>query len=628
MKKFSKNAVWAIVIIFSLMVFYSLVAGQFQQAKEIPLSDLVAKINAVEVAEISIVDSTLEIKLKNGEEMKAEKETEAGLSETLKNYNVDPEKLKEIRIGVENRGMMNFVLGFLLPIIGPVLLIGFFIWFTARQVQRGSMQAFTFGQSRARLITPDNVKERVTFQDIAGVKEAKEELKEIVDFLKNPKKFLDIGAKIPKGVLLIGVPGSGKTLLARAVAGEAGGPFFHMSGSEFIEMFVGVRAARGRDTFRLAKKAAPSIIFLDEIDAVGRMRGAGIGGGHDEREQTLNQLLVEMDGMETDDRVIMIAATNRPDVLDPALLRPGRFDRRVLLDLPDIQDRIEILKIHSKNKPFDHDVDLKVIAQRTPGFSGADLANLVNEAAIFAARQNRRRIIQADLSSSIEKVLLGPERKSKILSEKEKKISAYHEAGHGLVAASLPNAYPVHKITIVPRGRTGGFTMKLPSEDRHYYSRSQFMDEIVVSLGGYVAEKMVFGDLTTGASDDLKKATDIARNIVTRYGMSDKIGPIVLGDQEELIFLGREISTEKNYSEETARVVDQEVKRILDEAQKKANAIITKKRAKLDEIAQILIERETIEREEFERIIKGAGAEKILTQKRTPSASPTTKPST
>ena len=615
MKKFSKNAIWAVVIIFSLMVFYSLVAGQFQETKEIPISDLVAKINAGEVAEISIVDSTLEIKLKNGEEMKAEKEAEAGLSETLKNYNVDPEKLKEIRIGVENRGVMNFVLGFLLPIMGPVLLIGFFIWFTARQVQRGSMQAFTFGQSRARLISPDNVKERVTFQDIAGVKEAKEELKEIVDFLKNPKKFLDIGAKIPKGVLLIGVPGSGKTLLARAVAGEAGVPFFHMSGSEFIEMFVGVGASRVRDTFLLAKKAAPSIIFLDEIDAVGRMRGAGIGGGHDEREQTLNQLLVEMDGMETDHRVIMIAATNRPDVLDPALLRPGRFDRRVLLDLPDIQDRIEILKIHSKNKPFDHDVDLKVIAQRTPGFSGADLANLVNEAAIFAARQNRRRIIQADLSSSIEKVLLGPERKSKILSEKEKKISAYHEAGHGLIAASLPNADPVHKITIVPRGRTGGFTMKLPSEDRHYYSRSQFLDEIVVSLGGYVAEKIVFGDLTTGASDDLKKATDIARNIVTRYGMSDKIGPIVLGEQEDLIFLGREISTEKNYSEETARVVDQEVKRILDEAQKKANAIITKKRAKLDEIAQILIERETIEREEFERIIKGGSVEKQTLQK-------------
>jgi len=324
----------------------------------------------------------------------------------------------------------------------------------------------------------------------------------------------------------------------------------------------------------------------------------------------------------------MIAATNRPDVLDPALLRPGRFDRRVLLDLPDIQDRIEILKIHSKNKPFDHDVDLKVIAQRTPGFSGADLANLVNEAAIFAARQNRRRIVQLDLASSIEKVLLGPERKSKILSDKEKKISAYHEAGHGLVAASLPNADPVHKITIVPRGRAGGFTMKMPSEDRHYYSRSQFLDEIAVSLGGYVAEKIVFAELTTGASDDLKKATDIARNIVTRYGMSDKIGPIVLGDQEELIFLGREISTEKNYSEETARIVDREVKRILGEAQKKANAIITKKRAKLDEIARILVERETIEKEEFEKIIKGASAEKILTQKRTPSASLVTKPST
>ena len=612
MKKLSKNIVWAIVILFSIMVVYSLVAGQFEQAKEISLSELVTKINAGEVTSISVVDSTLEIKLKSGDNLTAEKETEAGLSETLKNYGADIEKVKDVAITVENRGMMNFILGFLLPIVGPILLIGFFIWFTARQVQRGSMQAFTFGQSRARLITPDNVKERVTFQDVAGIKEAKEELKEIVDFLKNPKKFLDIGAKIPKVVLLIGVPGSGKTLLARAVAGEAGVPFFHMSGSEFIEMFVGVGASRVRDTFRLAKKSAPSFIFLDEIDAVGRMRGAGLGGGHDEREQTLNQLLVEMDGMETDDRVIMIAATNRPDVLDPALLRPGRFDRRVVLDLPDIQDRIEILKIHSKNKPFDHDVDLKIIAQRTPGFSGADLANLVNEAAIFAARQSRKRIIQADLASSIEKVLLGPERKSKILSDKEKKISAYHEAGHGLLAASLPNADPVHKITIVPRGRTGGFTMKLPSEDRHYFSRAQFLDEIAVSLGGYVAEKIVFGDLTTGASDDLKKATDIARNLVTRYGMSDKIGPIVLGEQEELIFLGREISTEKNYSEETARLVDQEIKRILDEANKKANAIIVKKRAKLDEIARILIERETIEKDEFERIIKGSGGEKPL----------------
>lgn len=610
MKKISKNVIWAIGIILSLMIVYSLIAGQFQQPQEISISELVLKINASEVSEIAVVDSTLEVKLKNGDTLTVEKEPEAGLSETLRNYNVDPERLKEVKISIKNSDVMSFVLGILLPIVGPVLLIGFFIWFTARQVQRGSMQAFTFGQSRARLISPDDTKERVTFQDVAGVKEAKEELKEIVDFLKNPKKFLDIGAKIPKGVLLIGVPGSGKTLLARAVAGEAGVPFFHMSGSEFIEMFVGVGASRVRDTFRLAKKAAPSIIFLDEIDAVGRMRGAGLGGGHDEREQTLNQLLVEMDGMETDDRVIMIAATNRPDVLDPALLRPGRFDRRVILDLPDIQDRIEILKIHSKNKPFDHDVDLKTIAQRTPGFSGADLANLVNEAAIFAARQNKKKITQLDLASSIDKVLLGPERKSKILSEKEKRISAYHEAGHGLVAASLPHADPVHKITIVPRGRAGGFTMKLPSEDRHYYSRSQFLDEIAVSLGGYVSERIVFGDLTTGASDDLKKATDLARNLVMRYGMSDKIGPIVLGEQEELIFLGKEIATEKNYSEETARIVDQEVKRILDEANKKANTIITKKRARLDEIARILIEKETIEKDEFESIMKGEPIEK------------------
>ncbi len=583
---------------------YSLIAGELRSQKEIALSDLVERINAGAVAEISISDATLNIVTREGERLRAIKEPEAGLTETLKNYGVSAEALRRVKIQVaDNRGL-GVILGFFLPILGPVLLIAFFVWMTARQVQRGSMQAFSFGQSRARLISPENTKERITFKDVAGVKEAKEELKEIVDFLKNPKKFLDIGAKIPKGVLLMGPPGAGKTLLARAVSGEAGVPFFHMSASEFIEMFVGVGSSRVRDLYRLAKKASPAIIFIDEVDAIGRVRGAGIGGGHDEREQTLNQILVELDGLETSESVITIAATNRPDVLDPALLRPGRFDRRVILDLPDINDREEILKIHSKNKPFAADVQLRTIAERTPGFSGADLANLVNEAAILAARGDRKEVCQADLASSIEKVMLGPERKSHILTPQEKKISAYHEAGHALVAASLSHVDPVHKISIVSRGRAAGYTLKLPAEDRHLYSRSQFLDELAVSVGGYAAEKAVFDELTTGAGDDLRKATDLARSLVTRFGMSEKVGPVVLGDREEMIFLGREIAGERNYSDRTAQVIDEEVKRLMDEAYERAKKIIGERRGKLENIAGILIERESIEREEFEALMK------------------------
>jgi len=409
---------------------YSLIVDQFEEKGEISLSEIVAKINAEEVEEILIVDSTLEITLKDGTKLEAQKEVETGLSETLRNYGVEPAKLNTVAISVKSRTLSNFFLGFVLPILGPVLLIVFFIWFMARRVQQGSMQAFTFGQSKARLITSDDKKERIMFKDVAGLKEAKEELKEIVDFLKHPKKFLEIGAKIPKGVLLMGSPGTGKTLLAKAVSGEAGVPFFHMSASEFIEMFVGVGASRVRDTFRIAKKAAPSIIFIDELDAIGRIRGAGIGGGHDEREQTLNQILVEMDGMETDARVIVISATNRPDVLDPALLRPGRFDRRVILDLPDLNDRLDILKIHGRNKPLEDTVVMRTIAERTPGFTGADLESLMNEAAILAARCDRKKVSQADLISSIEKVMLGPERKSRVLTVEEKKITAYHEARH------------------------------------------------------------------------------------------------------------------------------------------------------------------------------------------------------
>jgi cell division protease FtsH len=606
MKDFSKKLMWAVVILMGISVLYSGIAGALRREKEIALSDVVAKINAGEVASVDVADMTLDVKLKNGDTLTAQKETETGLTETLRNYGVSPDRLKDVQIAVKTGGGMSFFLGILIPILAPVLLIAFFIWFSGRQIQRGSVQAFTFGQSRARLISPESEQQKTTFKDVAGVKEAKEELKEVVDFLKNPKKYLDIGAKIPKGVLLIGAPGTGKSLLAKAVSGEAGVPFFHMSASEFIEMFVGVGASRVRDTFRMAKKVAPAIVFIDELDAVGRIRGAGIGGGHDEREQTLNQLLVEMDGMETSDKVLIFSATNRPDVLDPALLRPGRFDRRVVLDLPDINDREEILKIHMRNKPAPAGMDLRLIAERTPGFSGADLANLVNEAAILAARNDRKQVERADLVASIEKVLLGPERKSHLLSHEEKRVSAYHEAGHALVAASLPHADPVHKVSIVSRGRAAGYTLKLPSEDRHLYTRSHFLDELASALGGFAAEKLVFNELTTGPHDDLKKATDLARNLVTRFGMSDAVGPLALSEPEGAVFLGHEFPSGRGYSEETARVVDAEVKRIMDEASARARTILTERRAILDAVAAVLIEKETIERDEFEKIVGSA----------------------
>ncbi|OHA00440.1 MAG: cell division protein FtsH, partial [Candidatus Sungbacteria bacterium RIFCSPHIGHO2_02_FULL_49_12] len=578
----------------------------FTPKKEVALSELVAQVNDGKISKIVIQENDLEATLTDGSLETSHKETESGIVETLKNYGVDPDKLKAVNLEVKGTSALNIWLSVILPILGPVLLIGFFIWFSARQLKQGGMQAFTFGQSRARIISPDNMKERVLFKDVAGSKEAKEELVEIVDFLRSPKKFFDIGARIPRGVLLMGAPGTGKTLLARAVAGEAGVPFFHLSGSEFVEMFVGVGAARVRDLFKLAKKAAPAIIFVDEIDAVGRNRGTGLGGGHDEREQTLNQILVEMDGFETNESVIVMAATNRPDVLDPALLRPGRFDRRVILDLPDLNDREEILKIHSLNKNFASDVQLRKIAERTPGFSGADLANLVNEAAILAARNGRTQIAQMDLASSIEKVLLGPERKSHLLTKEEKEISAYHEAGHALVAASLPEADPVHKVTIVSRGRAAGYTLKLPIEDRHLYSKKHFLMELAVALGGYAAELLVFKELTTGPHNDLEKATDIARALITKYGMSEKVGPVAFGESQELIFLGKELSAAKNYSEATAQLIDSEVRTLLVEAQKRAREIITRRRATLDKIAKILIERETIEQEEFKMLVATA----------------------
>ncbi|MDP3727021.1 MAG: ATP-dependent zinc metalloprotease FtsH [bacterium] len=603
MRNFSKTFVYALIVFVLISGLWALLQGQFTERRELSISELVANINDGKVVRINVEDDTLTVHLKDGTEARGRKEAEAGLSETLKNYGVKPEALKDVTIEMKALGGVAYWAGAILPFLAPLLLIGFFIWWTARQVQRGSMQAFSFGQSRARLITPENIGQRILFKDVAGAREAKEELKEIVDFLKSPKKFFDIGARIPRGVLLMGAPGTGKTMLARAVAGEANVPFFHISGSEFVELFVGIGASRVRDLFKLAKKSAPAIIFIDEIDAVGRHRGAGLGGGHDEREQTLNQILVEMDGFETNESVIIIAATNRPDVLDPALLRPGRFDRRVVLDLPDINDREEILKIHARNKAIDRDVELRTVAERTPGFSGADLASIINEAAIFAARENRKSVAQADLVSAIEKVMLGPERKSHILTPKEKEIVAYHEAGHALVAASLKHTDPVHKISIVARGRAGGHTWKLPSEDRHLFSRSYFLDEIATAMGGYAAEQLIFSEITTGPHSDLEHASDIARDLVTRYGMSDKVGPTVFGERQELVFLGKEIGTEKSYSEEIARIIDREVRAITSSALKRARDIIVKKRRKLESIARQLMEKETIERDEFEALM-------------------------
>lgn len=599
---FGKNIIYALLIFLALTALYASFAER-EQPEEISLSRLVEEIRKDEVLRITVQENNLEIALKNNTTQTVQKESDAALSETLSNYGVTPEALANVTIEIKQPSGVVFWLSAILPFLLPIILIGLFIWLTMRQVQRSNGQALMFGQSRARVINPEDQREKVTFADVAGVEEAKEELLEIVDFLQNPKKFLDIGARIPRGVLLMGAPGTGKTLLAKAVAGEAGVPFFHMSASEFVEMFVGVGASRVRDLFQMAKKAAPSIIFIDEIDAVGRHRGAGLGGGHDEREQTLNQILTEMDGFETSDQVIIMAATNRPDVLDPALLRPGRFDRRVVLDLPDIAEREAILKVHAVKKMMAKDANLRQIAERTPGFSGADLANLINEAAILAARSDRKTVSQEDMVVSIEKVMLGPERKSKVFSEKEKKITAYHEAGHALVAASLPNADPVHKISIVSRGRAGGYTMKLPTEDRHLYTRDYFKDELAVSLGGYAAEEAMFGEITTGSSDDIRKATSIARGLVTRYGMSEKIGPVAWDDQSDLVFLGHDIGHEKKYSEEIASLVDMEVERFMKEALERAKQIVREKKEKLSEIAEYLIQHETMEQDIFRQLM-------------------------
>jgi len=603
MKKLITNIFFTLLILFIISGIFTLYSSPFEKPKEIPLNEVVAQINEGKVSKIIVEENSLNIELKDGTKEKSRKEQETSLTQSLINYGVNPEKLTEITLEVKQASGFMVWAGNLLPFIIPFILIALFLWFMFHQAQKGQTQALMFGKSNPRLINPLDKRNKITFKDVAGVEEAKEELKEIVDFLKHPKKFIDIGARIPRGVLLMGPPGSGKTLLARAVAGEANVPFFHISGSEFVEMFVGVGASRVRDLFKTAKKNSPSIVFVDEIDAVGRHRGAGIGGGHDEREQTLNQILVEMDGFDRDTNVIVMAATNRPDILDPALLRPGRFDRRVVLDLPDINEREKILQIHARNKCMAKNVTLRQIAERTPGFSGADLANLVNEAAILAARKNEKVINQQNLINSIEKVLLGPERKSHILSKKEKEIAAYHEAGHALVTASSKYADPVHKISIISRGRTAGYTLKLPTEDKHMRSRSEFLAELAVLLGGYCAEKMVFKELTTGAASDLQQASDLARDLVTRYGMSEKLGPITFGESDGLIFLGKEITEQRNYSEKMAAEIDEEVNKFIRNAQKTAEKILKQRRGKLNQIAKRLIEKEIIEKEEFEKLM-------------------------
>ncbi len=497
-----------------------------------------------------------------------------------------------------SEGWQNLLFYLILPIFVLVIFWSLFL----RGMQAGNREAFTFARSRARKYTPANIP-RVTFNDVAGADEAKQELQEIVEFLKNPRKFQALGAKIPKGVLLYGPPGCGKTLLARAVAGEANVPFFHISGSEFVEMFVGVGAARVRDLFDQAKANAPCLIFIDEIDAVGRQRGTGLGGGHDEREQTLNQILAEMDGFDPNIGVIVLAATNRPDVLDPALLRPGRFDRHIVIDHPDLKGRLEILKVHTQNKPLGEDVDLEMIARRTPGFSGADLANLVNEAALLAARLGKHKITMSEMEEAIERVVAGPQRRSRVISEKEKKLVAYHEVGHALVAKMLPNANPVHKISILPRGMALGYTLQFPEQDKYIITKSELMDELSALLAGRAAEEIVFGETTTGAQNDLQRATDIARRMVCELGMSERIGPITLGRRHGNPFLGRDIFEDRNYSDEVARLIDEEVKNIIETNYKRAEEILRENRDVLEKLVGILLQKETLEKEEIDRIL-------------------------
>ena len=596
-----RNSLVLFILLLTIVavLFYS--RSETTQPENLPFNEVAAKIQSGAIVRIVVDENELELIYSDGTTASSRKEPTKTTVEQLKDLGVTESALAPpyLTLEIKEPSDLGTILSLITYILPALLVVGL-IWFMMRQAQGTNNQALSFGKSRARMFTGDQP--TVTFEDVAGVEEAKEDLEEIVEFLQEPEKFISLGAHIPKGVLLIGAPGTGKTLLAKATSGEAGVPFFSISGSEFVEMFVGVGASRVRDLFDQAKRHSPCIVFVDEIDAVGRQRGAGLGGSHDEREQTLNQMLVEMDGFDTDTNVIVMAATNRPDILDPALLRPGRFDRRVILDQPDMRGREAILKVHSRGKPLEETVDLSTIAKATPGFVGADLENLVNEAAILSARRDKKTIGQDEFEESIERVIAGPERKSRLISESEKLIVAYHEAGHAVVSHVIPESDPVHKVSIIARGMMGGFTLALPEEDRTLISRNKLLADMAYALGGRAAEELVFNDITSGASSDLERVTKLARSMVTRLGMSDELGPMVYGQKEELIFLGREISEQRDYSESVAEKIDAEVHDLVRDAYARSKNILTEYRTSLDTIAQYLIEEETIDRETFLKI--------------------------
>ena len=593
MNRFFKNVTFYLLIIIVAIWMIDYYSASTVSKTDITYSAFMKHVQQDEVKQVTIVDNVISGKLKDGKDFSTVAPSDDSLIPTL--------RARDIEIKAElppQPPWWTTILSSLLPML---LIVG--IWFMLmQQSQGGGGRVMNFGKSRARRYDEDNIK--ITFKDVAGADEAKQELEEVVEFLKHPKKYNDLGAKIPKGVLLYGPPGTGKTLLAKAVAGEAGVPFFSISGSDFVEMFVGVGASRVRDLFEQAKKSAPCIVFIDEIDAVGRQRGAGLGGGHDEREQTLNQLLVEMDGFGANEGIIMIAATNRPDILDPALLRPGRFDRQIVVDRPDIKGRQEILKVHIKGKPISPEVELGVIARRTPGFTGADLSNLVNEAALMAARKNKNKIDMPEMEEAAERVIMGPKRRSRVISDKEKRLTAYHEGGHTLVGMLLDNTDPVHKVTIIPRGRAGGYTLSLPKEDRYYATRSEMLDELKVLLGGRVAEALVLKEISSGASNDLQRATSLARQMICEYGMSPELGPMTFGHRQNQVFLGRDIGRDKDYSEEVAAKIDKEIRKFIDEAYQKTESLLNENMDKLHLIADALIERETLEGEEIDQLMK------------------------
>lgn len=594
MGRFTKNIVLYLLIIAAFVIAIDAFSGQSANKSELSYTGFIQQVQQKKVESVTITnDHGIKGKLKNGTEFNSYAPTDETLIKTLQDNGVEITAAPP-----EQPAWWMSLLGSAIPII--ILVVLFF--FIMQQTQGGGGRVMNFGKSRAKLMGEGNVK--VSFKDVAGAEEAKQELEEVVEFLKDPGKFTTIGAKIPKGVLLAGPPGTGKTLLAKAVAGEAGVPFFTISGSDFVEMFVGVGASRVRDLFTQAKKNAPCIIFIDEIDAVGRQRGAGLGGGHDEREQTLNQLLVEMDGFGANEGIITIAATNRPDILDPALLRPGRFDRQVIVGRPDLRGREAILKVHARNKPLADDVDLKIIAKKTPGFTGADLSNLLNEAALLAARLNKKVITMAEVEEASEKVSMGPERRSHIVSDKDRKLTAYHESGHAIVAHLLPNADPVHKVTIIPRGAAGGYTMMLPTEEQNYKTKSQLLADIRVALGGRIAEALILDEISTGASGDLQSVTNTARAMVTRWGMSDELGPIVFGEQQEQIFLGKNLGHERNYSEEIAAKIDSEIHRIVEEAYKDVTKLLSDNEKFLHDMANALLEEETIDAKAVDNLYK------------------------